>query len=41
MSNMTEKEKNEYELQKKAKYYAQMQKAVDRQDEIMNARGIG
>ncbi len=40
MSNMTEKEKYDLEMAKKAKYYTQMQKAVDRQDEIMNARGL-
>jgi len=40
MSNMTEKEKYDLAMAKKAKEYAMLQKMVDRQDEIMNARGL-
>jgi hypothetical protein len=36
LSNMTEREREQLELAKKAKVYEQLQKAVDRQDEIAN-----
>ena len=36
LSNMTDREKEDLELQRKAKMYEQQQKAVNRQDEIMN-----